>query len=153
MIFAGFGIVETKSKEMNKINDFGGFAKREAPVVNLFSDTPVASTTPDPGSSPKRKGLVPRVTVTKKQPPPTKQPSRAATPVQEWPQEQMEYDYGKDDYYNQGQEVVLWQEHFSENGETYYFEPISGNSSWEYPSESNVQILSQYQDDEGNWCV
>lgn len=54
-------------------------------------------------------------------------------------------------------ENQVWQEHFTENGETYYFCPESGESSWEYP-QGNSQLLSQYQDENGynywyNWST
>jgi hypothetical protein len=52
----------------------------------------------------------------------------------------------------------VWQEHFSENGETYYYCPQSGESSWEYPQGDGIQLLSQYTDDKGfvywyNWST
>ena len=45
---------------------------------------------------------------------------------------------------------VIWQEHFTEESYTYYYQEESGESLWEMPT-GNVQILSQYQDSEGNW--
>ena len=45
--------------------------------------------------------------------------------------------------------VIIWQEYFSEDGETYYYNPESQESRWEYPTGDNVQVVSQYQDDEG----
>lgn len=52
----------------------------------------------------------------------------------------------------------VWQEHFTENGETYYYCPQSGESSWEYPQGDGIQLLSQYTDDKGfvywyNWST
>lgn len=44
---------------------------------------------------------------------------------------------------------VIWQEFFAEDGATYYFNPESQESVWEYPTGDNVQVVSQYQDDEG----
>ena len=46
---------------------------------------------------------------------------------------------------------VIWQEHFSEEGFTYYYREDTGESAWDLPSGSNVQILSQYQDSSGAW--
>ena len=44
----------------------------------------------------------------------------------------------------------IWQEHFSEEGYTYYYNPSTGESTWEYPS-GDIQLCQQYQDDGGNW--
>jgi len=46
--------------------------------------------------------------------------------------------------------VNVWQEHFSEEGYTYYYNPGTGESTWEYPS-GDIQVCQQYQDDQGNW--
>ena len=45
----------------------------------------------------------------------------------------------------------VWQEHFSEEGYIYYYQEATGESLWEMPEGENVQILSQYQDNEGSW--
>ncbi len=50
-----------------------------------------------------------------------------------------------------GEAVILWQEFFSESGETYYYNPKTQESSWEYPQGPGVQVVSQYQDDDGNF--
>ena len=42
----------------------------------------------------------------------------------------------------------VWQEHYTEDGYTYYHCPGTGESAWEYPV-GDVQILNQYQDAEG----
>ena len=47
-------------------------------------------------------------------------------------------------------EAQLWQEHFSETGETYYYCPSTGESSWNYPS-GDIQLCNQYQDEGGNY--
>jgi len=44
----------------------------------------------------------------------------------------------------------IWQEHFSEEGYTYYYNPTTGESTWEYPR-GDMQLCQQYQDDSGNW--
>lgn len=65
-----------------------------------------------------------------------------------------EYDYNYDESYTsneQQQYAVLWQEHFSEEGYTYYYQPDTGESTWDYPAGDNVQILNQYQDTSGAW--
>ena len=46
---------------------------------------------------------------------------------------------------------VVWQEHYSDEGYTYYFNVANGESSWELPSGDDVQICNQHQDEEGNW--
>lgn len=46
---------------------------------------------------------------------------------------------------------IIWQEHFSEEGHTYYFRPDNEESSWEWPEGNNVQMCHQYQDAEGGW--
>ena len=48
---------------------------------------------------------------------------------------------------------VQWQEHFSDEGQTFYFRPDTGESSWSLPTSSydEIQILAQYQDAEGRW--
>lgn len=46
---------------------------------------------------------------------------------------------------------IQWQEHFTEDGQTFYFRFDTGESLWEMPSQGEVEILSQYQDDEGRW--
>ena len=44
-----------------------------------------------------------------------------------------------------------WYEYYDDQGFTYYYNPISGKSVWEYPGQ-DAQILSQYQDEpSGNW--
>lgn len=45
--------------------------------------------------------------------------------------------------------AVIWQEYFSEDGETYYYNPDTQESRWEYPTGDDMQVVSQYQDDEG----
>ena len=50
-----------------------------------------------------------------------------------------------------GEAVILWQEFFSESGETYYYNPSTQESSWDYPQGPGVQVVSQYQDDDGNF--
>lgn len=52
---------------------------------------------------------------------------------------------------NTGEDVVIWQEHFSEEGYVYYYNVETGVSDWEQPFGQNVQILSQYQDSSGSW--
>ena len=47
--------------------------------------------------------------------------------------------------------VVIWQEHFSEDGYVYYYNAETGLSEWEQPTGSNIQIVSQYQDSYGSW--
>ena len=46
------------------------------------------------------------------------------------------------------------QEHFTEEGQTYYYNVSSGESTWEYPKPAGaeeVQICSQYQEADGSW--
>ena len=47
-------------------------------------------------------------------------------------------------------ESIIWYEYFSDAGETYYYNPETGESVWEYPT-GDAQVLSQYQDDDGNY--
>ncbi|KAJ1432771.1 hypothetical protein B484DRAFT_22920, partial [Ochromonadaceae sp. CCMP2298] len=49
-------------------------------------------------------------------------------------------------------EARVWEEHYTE-GRAYYFDPLSGESSWELPSAADMyaQIETQNQDAEGNW--
>jgi hypothetical protein len=46
---------------------------------------------------------------------------------------------------------VVWQEHYTDEGQTYYFKVEGGESSWELPTGDDVQICNQLQDDEGHW--
>lgn len=46
---------------------------------------------------------------------------------------------------------VIWQEHFTDEGYTYYYKVDTGESLWEMPTGSDVQIQSQYQDSSGSW--
>lgn len=48
--------------------------------------------------------------------------------------------------------VEIWQEHFSPNdGNVYFYQPDTGESSWEAPMGDKVQIVSQLQDASGAW--
>jgi hypothetical protein len=58
--------------------------------------------------------------------------------------------------------VDIWQEFFTDEGLAYYYRPSTGESRWDSPAtlpgfegaeanSGNVQILSQYQDTDGNW--
>ena len=47
--------------------------------------------------------------------------------------------------------ALIWQEFFSESGETYYYNPNTQESTWDYPQGPGVQVVSQYQDDDGNY--
>lgn len=44
----------------------------------------------------------------------------------------------------------VWQEHYTEEGATYYYCPATGVSTWEYPVGVGDQILNQYHDPDGN---
>jgi hypothetical protein len=46
---------------------------------------------------------------------------------------------------------IIWQEHFTDEGYTYYYKIDTGESLWEMPTGSEVQIQSQYQDSSGSW--
>jgi hypothetical protein len=46
--------------------------------------------------------------------------------------------------------AVQWQEHYTDEGHTYYYCEQTGESSWEFPS-GDVEVLTQLQDAEGNW--
>ena len=49
-------------------------------------------------------------------------------------------------------EEELWQENQSEDGKVYYYNPLTGESSWVVPHGGNVQILRGYQDAQsGAW--
>jgi len=45
----------------------------------------------------------------------------------------------------------VWEEHFGDDGHGYYYNPTSGESSWDTPTGEGVQISSQFQDTEGTW--
>jgi hypothetical protein len=47
--------------------------------------------------------------------------------------------------------VTIWKEYYSEDT-PYYYNDVTGESIWEYPSDPNSQVLSQYQDErDGKW--
>ena len=58
---------------------------------------------------------------------------------------------GEDPWANYSlQEVHVWQEHYTEAGQAYYYNEASGDSTWDYPP-GNVQLETQNQDENGNW--
>lgn len=50
-----------------------------------------------------------------------------------------------------GQLAHVWQEHYNESGQTYYYNVASGESKWEMPTHVDTQIETQNQDENGNW--
>jgi hypothetical protein len=51
---------------------------------------------------------------------------------------------------SEGQEHV-WQEHYTQEGKTYYYNVATAQSSWEMPVHVDTQIETQNQDENGNW--
>lgn len=47
-------------------------------------------------------------------------------------------------------EVTIWKEYYAE-ASPYYYNDLSGESVWDYPLDSNSQVLTQYQDTDGTW--
>ena len=45
----------------------------------------------------------------------------------------------------------VWQEHYTEDGQAYFYNISSGQSSWDLPTHLYTQIESQNQDENGNW--
>jgi hypothetical protein len=43
-------------------------------------------------------------------------------------------------------DIDVWKEFYADDGSVYYFNDVSGESSWDIPSADNVHILQQYQD-------
>jgi hypothetical protein len=48
-------------------------------------------------------------------------------------------------------EVIVWQEHYSDEGYTFYFKESTGESQYDAPTGDNIQIEVQHQDDQGHW--
>ena len=44
-----------------------------------------------------------------------------------------------------------WEEHYDDEGHAYFFNPATGDSSWDMPDGDDVQILTSVQDEEGSW--
>ena len=49
------------------------------------------------------------------------------------------------------EEAEVWNEHYGEDGQAYYYRALTGESSWDYPTGEGAQIESQYQDAGGSW--
>lgn len=49
-------------------------------------------------------------------------------------------------------EMRVWQEHYADDGKTYYYDPYTGESQWDYPQGAEDQVETQYQDEaSGAW--
>ena len=54
-------------------------------------------------------------------------------------------------YSLQGTDMNVWQEHYTESGQTYYYNVGTGVSSWGFPAHPDAQIETQNQDENGSW--
>lgn len=52
---------------------------------------------------------------------------------------------------NYGMHPIVWQICYTDDWQTYYYNPDSGESVWDEPNGENVQLLSPYQDEQGSW--
>lgn len=65
-------------------------------------------------------------------------------------------DYNVNNIFNTGSQdisnyIFIYEEHYNDQGESYYYFPSTGERMWEKPKGNNIQILSQHQDAEENW--